>query len=422
MKGTIVLSRKEAHRGHVLEQVDQQALTLKEAAQIMGISYRQAKRIHKRWKEAGLAGLCHGNRGRPVHNALPPETAAIILAFHDELYGNFNDTHFTEALAENEGIVLSRESVRKILRAAGKKPKRKRRTKKHHARRPRKSKPGIMMQWDGSPHHWFGPDQPPCCLMSAIDDAESRVLAALFVPVESSVAYLQLLDMVLRRHGVPLSVYQDRHRALMRADDYWSVEEQLMGQQYPTHVGRVLEELGIQAICAMSPQAKGRVERGFGVMQDRLIAELAFHGIKTIEEANPWLESYYLPRHNARFSVQADEPGSAFIKISAKQRYETVAFAYEATVGNDNCIRLGGLMIDVPPKRGRPSFAKARVLVKQHLDGCWTVRYKGEVIARHPATPVIEPVRSWKKRSKRPTDRARSMVQVYISSKPPPAP
>jgi transposase len=422
MKGLIVLSQKEAHRGHVLEQVALRTLTLKEAAKIMGISYRQAKRINKRWQQDGIAGLSHRNRGRQVSHTLPDETEAIILALHEEVYANFNDTHFTEALAEREGIVVSREKVRQILRSAGRRPKRKRRTKKRHARRPRKNQAGIMMQWDGSPHHWFGPDQQPCCLMSAIDDAESRVLAALFVPVESSLGYLRLLDMVLRRHGAPLSVYQDRHRALTRADDFWSVEEQRLGEQYPTHVGRVLQDLGIKAISALTPQAKGRVERSFGIMQDRLIAELEFHGITDLENANKWLEEYYLDYHNKRFSVQAAESGNAYVKVSKRERYAKIAFAYEATVGNDNCIRLGGLTIDVPPARNRPSFAKARVLVKQHLDGCWTVDHQGLIIAKHQATPLKEPVRSWKKRQKGGIKRGRSMTQVYISSKPAPSP
>ena len=422
MKGLIVLSRKEAHRGHVLEQVAHRTLTLKEAADLMGISYRQAKRIRKRWQKGGLEALGHGNRGRPAHHALSDEMAAIILALHEEFYSNFNDTHFTEMLVEREGVTVSRETVRRLLRSAGRGPKRKRRTKKRHARRPRKSRTGIMMQWDGSPHLWFGPDNPPCCLMSAMDDAESRLLGARFEPAETSVGYLRLLDMVLRRHGIPLSTYQDRHRALTRADDYWSVEEQLLGKQYPTHVGRVLEDLGIQAISALSPQAKGRVERSFGIHQDRLIAELEFHGITTIAEANLWLESYYIDRYNEWFAVQAAEPGSAFVKISAKERFEKIAFAYEATVGNDDCVRLGGLMIDVPATRRRPSFAKAKVLVKQHLDGCWTVRYQDRIIAKHPATPLVEPVRSWKKRPKGGLKRGRSMTQVYISSKPAPLP
>jgi len=245
MKGLISLNGKEAHRARVMEQVAAGTVTLKEAARFMNVSYRQAKRIHGRWRQDGLAGLSHGNRGREVGHALAPELAAIILALHDEVYRDFNDTHFTEALREREGITVSREKVRQILRSAGHGPKRKRRPKKGHRRRPRKTQAGIMMQWDGSPHHWFGREHPPCCLMCAMDDAESKVLGMLFVEAESSLAYLRLLDMVVRRHGVPLSVYQDRHGALVRTDGYWTIEEQLRGQQYPTHVGRVLQDLGI---------------------------------------------------------------------------------------------------------------------------------------------------------------------------------
>jgi transposase len=422
MKGHIVLSRKEIHRGHVLEQVAQRTLTLKEAAKIMGISYRQAKRVRKRWQEGGLEALCHGNRGRRVSHALTDSDAAVIVALHEHVYKNFNDTHFAEMLAENEGIVLSREKVRQILRAAGREPKRKRRTKKRHARRPRKSQAGIMMQWDGSPHRWFGPGQQPCCLMCSIDDAQSTVLGAVFVPAESSLGYLRLLDMVVRRHGAPLSVYQDRHTALTRSDDFWSIEEQLQGEQYPTHVGRVLQDLGIRAISALSPQAKGRIERGFGILQDRLIAELELEGITDMDAANRWLEECFIGRYNERFGIQAEEPGGAFVKVSKAERYDKIVFAYEATVGNDNCVRLGGLAIDVPPARNRPSFAKARVLVKQHLDGRWSVDYHGKIIARHDATPLNEPVRSWKRRQRGVLKRGRSMTQVYISSKPAPPP
>jgi len=422
MKGFIVLSRKEAHRGHVLEQVAQQALSLKEAAVIMGVSYRQAKRIQKRWRSTGLEGLCHRNRGKTVDHALTSDVAAKILALHEEKYSNFNDTHFVEMLAELEGIFVSREKVRQILRAAGRGPQRRRRPRKHHARRPRKNKAGIMMQWDGSPHRWFGPGSRPCCLMSAIDDATSKLLGALFVEAESSVSYLRLLDMVVRRHGAPLAVYQDRHGALVRTDIHWSLEEQLQGKQFPTHVGRVLEDLGIEAISAHSPQAKGRVERGFGVMQDRLIAELELHGITDMDQANQWLENYYIPRYNRRFGKQATDPGKAFVKVFKRERYNKIAFAYEAIVGNDNCIRLGGLMIDVPPGGMRRSFAKAKVLVKQHQDGCWTVWQQNEIIATHPATPFTEPARSWKRRQKGDPKLAKSMLQVYISSKPAPSP
>jgi len=157
-------------------------------------------------------------------------------------------------------------------------------------------------------------------------------------------------------------------------------------------------------------------------MQDRLIAELDLHGITDMDQANQWLEEYYISRHNKRFGKKAAEPGKAFKKIIKRDRYDKIAFAYEAVVSNDNCVRLGGLLIDVPPGRNRQGFAKAKVLVKQHLDGCWTVLRKGELIAKYPATPFNEPVRSWKKRERRGLIRGRSMMQVYISSKPAPLP
>lgn len=420
MERTIVMSRRELHRARVLEQVLQGALNLKEARELLQVSYRQVKRYKKRYCQHGTEGLAHGNRGRPVAHALTQDRIGQVLGLYERKYRKFNDTHFTEMLEEQESITLSRETVRRILRRAGRDPKRRRRAPRHHARRPRKTQRGTMIQWDGSPHCWFGVDRPPCCLMAAIDDADSKLLAALFVPAESAVAYLQLLDKVLQRHGIPLSVYHDRHSALERTDTHWSLEEQLLGRQFPTHVGRVLEDLSIRAIPAHSPQAKGRVERCFGVLQDRLIAELDLEDITDITTANRWLGKSFIPRHNQRFATKSLEATSAFRKTSQQERYQKIAFAYEATVANDNCVRLGGLIIDIPPGKHRRSYAKAKVLVKQHLDGAWTIWYKNEKIAAHQPTTFREPIRSWKRRTPGDITGTRSMIQVYIHSKPAP--
>jgi len=422
MEGTIVMSHKELHRARVLEQVLHEKLGLNEAGKLLQISYRQIRRVMKRYREQGAAGLVHGNRGRPSDRAVTAAGAARILALHDTTYTDFNDSHFTEKLAEREGITFNRETIRRILRRAGKPPKRPRRPRRHRSRRPRKVAPGTMIQWDGSPHHWFGPDQPPCCLMAAIDDANSKLLAALFVPAESALAYLQLLDKVLQHHGVPLSIYHDRHSALQRTDTFWSLEEQLAGVRFPTHVGRVLDEFAIQSIPAFSPQAKGRIERGFGVCQDRLVAELRLEGITDPATANPWLETSFIPRHNQRFAIKVQESPAVFRKTSARERYHKIAFAYEATVANDNAVRLGGLTIDIPPGAHRRSYAHATVLVKQHLDGAWTVWYQEQRIATHQSTPLTEPVRAWKRRTAPDPTAARSMIQVYINSKPAPPP
>ncbi len=209
MERTIVMSHRELHRARVLEQVLQGAVSLKDAMELLQVCYRQVKRLKKRYRRHGTEGLAHGNRGQPVPHALAQDLVTQVLALYEEKYQTFNDTHFTEMLGEREGLSFSRETVRRILRGAGRGPKRRRRPPRHHARRTRKAQRGMMIQWDGSPHLWFGVDRPPCCLMAAIDDADSKLLAALFVPAESTVAYLQLLDKVLKRHGIPLSVYHD---------------------------------------------------------------------------------------------------------------------------------------------------------------------------------------------------------------------
>jgi hypothetical protein len=189
----------------------------------------------------------------------------------------------------------------------------------------------------------------------------------------------------------------------------------MQGRQFPTHVGRVLEELGIESIPATSPQAKGRIERTFGTLQDRLMPELRLANIARIQSANAWLTAEFIPRYNARFALSPADGSSAFVSISQKEIHHRVAFAYEATVGNDNAVRLGGIVIDIPPGPARRSYAKATVLVRQHLDGAWTVSLGSQRIATHPPTSLQEPARSWKaKKNKTPA----SVLQVYIASKP----
>ncbi len=420
MKGTITVSAREIQRSKVLDQVLQGALSLKHASELLEISYRQAKRLKHRYVQQGLEGLVHRGRGQAPPNRLAPDLCRQVLELHDQRYADFNDCHFTQMLLEQEHLQISREKIRQLLRRAGKKAKRRRRPPQHRSRRPRQPRPGVMVQWDGSPHHWFGPERPPCCLMAVVDDADSRLLAALFVPHEGAIGYLRLLDQLLRRHGVPLSIYHDRHSSLFRSDDHWSLEEQLQGVRFPTHVGRVLQELGIRTIPAYSPQAKGRIERLFGTLQDRLIPELALHRITELAAGNAWLEQAFIDDFNRRFARQPQKAESAFRRLPTRDRYRLVAFAYEAGVANDNCVRLGDVMIDIPPGRSRHSYAQAKVLVRQHLDGAWSVWHRDQRIATHPGTELLEPIRTCKRRH--PKDKTRSEFQVYINSRPAPLP
>jgi transposase len=422
MEGEIVLSMKEQRRHDVLARVAARDLTLKQASLALGLSCRQAKRVKRRYLSEGLKGLAHQNRGRAPSNTLPRTLREKVVRLFEERYQGTNDTHFTELLQSREGVTISRESVRRLLRGAGWPAKRRHMPPKHRRRRPRMEAMGMMAQWDGSPHRWFGMEKDPCCLMCAVDDAVGKILGALFIVEESSAGYLRLLDMILRRHGIPMSVYHDRHSTLVRTDDYWSLEEQLLGYQYPTHVGRVLQELGIRSIPAYSPQAKGRIERGFGVLQDRMLQEMRLDAITDMETANRWLEDVFIDRYNARFGLPASNTVAVFRKISAHERHQKIGFAYEATVGNDNCVRLGGLMIDIQAGVNRRSFARCKVLVRQHLDGTWSVWHEGLLIASHDATEFREPVRTWKRKHGNSNAKAKDALQVYMSSKPAPLP
>ena len=421
MKEMVALSVREVHRIHVLEQVTKGTLSLKTGSEHLKISYRQAKRLIARYRSEGPSGLAHRKRGQPAQNAFSSSIRERVMQLHQKKYSQFNDTHFVQMLEEKEDLYINRETVRCWLRQAGIKPKRRRRPPRHRSRRPRRPQIGLMMQWDGSPHPWFGPQHPSCCLLHAVDDANGTALGLRFRPTEDAIGYLQLLDMVLRRHGVPVSVYQDRHSALQRNDKHWSHEEELAGCRFPTHVGRVLQELGVEPITAYSAQAKGRIERQGGTFQDRLIAEMALEGITEIDQANDWVESHFLDRFNKRFAKAPEKPGCVFRKISANERYLKVSFAYQATVANDNTIRLGGLTIDIPPGPNQRSYAKRRVLARQHLDGAWTVWLEESCIAKHPPTPLREPIRTWKPRHKGDDRRARHILQIYLETTPAPS-
>lgn len=417
MEGIITMSSREFQRMRVFREVVERRMTLVNAAARIGTSYRHAKRLKARFARADGKGLIHGNRGRIPANVLPQDTRTRVLELHAQRYPDTNDTHFTELLREREGITLGRETIRQILRGAGIPPKRRRRPPKHRRRRQRKEFMGQMVQWDGSPHPWFGEHHPPCCLLAAVDDATTTLLAAFFTPVESSEGYLRLLHRILTEHGIPMAIYHDQHSSLVRIDGHWSLQEQIQGRQFPTHVGRVLEELGIESIPATSPQAKGRIERTFGTLQDRLLPELRLANRNSIPDANAWLESDFIPRYNRRFALPSTSE-SAFVRIAAEEIHHRVAFAYEAIVGNDNAVRLGGIVIDIPPGPARRSYAKATVLVRQHLDGSWTVSLGPQRIATHPPTPLREPFRSWKARKQRYEKTPRTEMQVYIASKP----
>jgi hypothetical protein len=286
-----------------------------------------------------------------------------------------------------EEVAISRATVQRVLRGAGLGPPRQRRAPKHRRRRERKPQAGMMILWDGSRHDWLEGRGPMLCLMGAVDDATGALLAgAHFVEQECAAGYLQVLKAIARDQGVPWSAYMDQHGSLKRNDEHWSLEEQLRGAQTPTHVGRALAALEIEVIFALSPQAKGRVERLWGTLQDRLVSELRLAGARTAAHANALLERYR-PEHNQRFAIRPADATPAWRTVRRETDLERVcSFYYEATVLNDNTVRLAGLVLDVPPGPRKRSYAGARIEARQLLDASWRVYWRDTVIATAAAT------------------------------------
>lgn len=414
--GVFRVSNKESKRYDLLKKVLEGELTLVQVTMGLGVGYRQAKRLKKAAQE-GLKGVIHGNRGRSPANKTEEGLRLKVLALSQEKYSNFNDTQFMEELAKREGIMVSRETVRKWRRAAGIKPKIKRKTPRHHKRRPRKAAEGLMMLWDGSPHHWFGKGNPPCCLMAAMDDATGKVLSLLFVPHESSWGYLELLRRIVRGYGIPASVYQDRHSALRRNDDFWTIEEELAGYREPTQVGAALKALEIEPIFALSPQAKGRVERLLRTLQDRLVALMELEGITEMGAANAYVSNGFVEEFNKGFGEAPEQAEGAWRKVPGRLDIDRIlSLKYEATVGNDNAIRLDGMIIDVPPGPGGRGYAGIRAEVRQMLDGSWRVYHQDRLIAQAPPTEIAELIRT--RRRRRGARAANDAAWVFLASAP----
>jgi hypothetical protein len=325
-------------------------------------------------------------------------TQQRILSLTRGRYAGLNTTHLTEKLQTDEGLAVSRPTVYRVLRAAGVPRPRHRRPPRHRARRVRKAQEGVLLLWDGSPHAWLEDRGPRCCLVGAMDDATGQLLpGALFAAAEDTVSYLRLLHTLVATCGIPVSLYMDRHSALHRNDHAWTLAEELRGRQDPTQVGRALEALGIAPIYALSPQAKGRIERLWGTLQDRLVGELRLAGITTLAAANAFLPGF-TPQFNARFGRPAADTTPAWRPVPATLDLDRLCSLYtEATVLNDNTVQVQGTVLQIPPGPSGRGYAKARVEVRHLLDGTWRVYAQDRLLATQ-VDPAGPPQRSLPRR------------------------
>lgn len=309
-----LLSDKEIRRATVIQKLIDGILTTTEAAEILSLSDRQIKRLKAGVIHNGLGSLAHGNRGRKPSHTISDELKEHILKLaQQEPYAKANNTHLSELLAEHEHISLSVSSVRRIRKSVGILSPRKHRPPKLHRRRPRKEREGMLIQIDATPHHWLEAGHPSVALVGAIDDATGKIVGAVFRPTEDLEGYFEMLRQILTDYGVPLAIYSDRHTIFRSSnEDKLTLEDELAGKKAPlTQFGRALNELGIEHIKARSPQAKGRIERLWQTLQDRLVVELALAGITSIEKANQFLRGF-IAKFNVQFEVDPENSHSAF--------------------------------------------------------------------------------------------------------------
>jgi transposase len=397
------VNQRELQRMHVVRLTLEGGETVGKGAKVLGISVRQMKRLRRKMKERGVEGLVHGNRGKQAWNKTVSDKLEKVIQLARGQYQGLNDTHFAEKLKEKEKIKLSRPTVRRILRAAGMATVRRRGVKRHYNRRERKAQEGALLLWDGSPHPWFGKEQGEWSLVAVVDDATGALLSGVFAQEEDAQSYLTCLRQIVLEKGIPLALYMDRHGIFRRNDDHWSLEEQLAGEQTPTQLGQALRALGIGSIFALSPQAKGRVERLFNTLQDRLVQELRLAGISSPEQATLFLNGPFKTDFNARFAKPARESQAAWRPLPKGVDVERIcSFGYQATVGNDNAVRLGAMIIDIPPGPRRQGYAKARVEVRQLLDGRWRVYHKDKLLVETTPPDTKAPLRTFRRRHRKP--------------------
>jgi transposase len=355
----VTMSQKEFQRVKVIENAAGGRLSVREASRLLQLSERQVQRLKRRYRPDSVGWVQHGNRGRSMPWAVSIPQKQLILSLARGKYQGFNDSHLAEKLRVEENLAVSRETVRRILRGAKLASPQKRRPRQYRSRRPPRPRLGMMALTDASRHDWLEGRGPQLTLVGFQDDATGQILAAHFqLEPENTLGYLRALHAMITVHGIPLSLYRDRHSIFQRNDSHWTLAEQLAGKQTFTQLGRALEELGIEQIPAYSPQAKGRIERAWRTCQDRLVSELRLARATTLSEANAVL-GQFRSDYNQRFARPAADAVCDF--RSLPHRFDLarcLSLHYQRIVGADHVITLGAYSIALPPLPGHRGYAR----------------------------------------------------------------
>ncbi|NQS88826.1 ISNCY family transposase [Patescibacteria group bacterium] len=371
------LSAKEITKYTVIKDAIKRHLKANQAAEELNLSTRQIFRLKKALREKGLDGIIHGNKGKQSPRRIPDNIRDRMDLLYKGRYVGFNISHFTEMLEEEEGIILSRETVRGILLEKGSYEKRKKQPK-HRSWREPKPKEGMMLQYDTSDHDWLEGRGPRIKLIGAIDDATGNVPYAQFAYEDSVEENMATSKKIIQIKGIPLSIYVDRDSKFITTR-HQSIHVNLKGNYKETQMGRAWDELGINVIFADSPQAKGRIERLWQTFQDRLISELRLMNISTLEEANEYLHSVFLLKYNQKFTRKPQLEEVAYKPIPEGMDLDHIFCLKEKRqVHGDHTISYKGRKYLILPTKTRFSFAKAKVEVQKRLDGSIHIFYQGE--------------------------------------------
>jgi len=371
---------KEVNRLRVLQGYMDGKMFIEEAARILKRSLRSVYRMLAKVREKGPEGVLHGNRNKVSPRRVPEAIRKKVIELALGKYRDINDTHLCEILSEAEGIVMGRETLRGILRKEGIPSKRKVKRRKYRSRRERKEAFGMMLQIDASPHDWLQGRGPWLTLVGGKDDATGYVWAH-FEEAETTWGYLDLLREVISTHGVPLSLYADRH-SIFHTTREPTLIEQLKDVVPLTQFGRAMEELGISVMKAWTPQAKGRIERQWGVFQDRLVVELRLARANTLEQAREVLKSF-LQDYNQRFCLLPKQAAAVFRKAPPKAvLHNTLCLKETRRVKKDHTVSFDGLVLQIPFCKKYPCIADRQVDVRQYRDGHLEIGYRGSIVAR----------------------------------------
>jgi transposase len=378
MARKLAMGTKELLRGKVMAMVSEGQITLKEGAERVGVSYRQAKRIISTYRTKGDAGLLHGNQGKKSNRAIDQAVREQIVKSYRERYPDFGPTFAAEKLEEVEGVKISDETLRQWLIKEGL-WQRKRKRAEHRSRRDRRPCFGDLVQFDGSHHDWFEGRRVKCCLMNMVDDATGKTLSMMFEE-ETIEAAMKTLWAWIERYGLPKALYCDKKNAFVLTREPTDAEL-LKGITKPkSHFGRACDKLGIEVIAANSPQAKGRVERNHGVYQDRFVKELRLAGISTIEAANIFLAKTYLPKINAKFAVNPSDSADGHAPLLGKDLREIFVFEHTRSVSNDYVVKFECRFFQILKENRAKPGPRDKVVIRIRLSGTLDIYWQGKAL------------------------------------------